>query len=176
MEEKKYLNEEQYQKTVVKIKKIGKPLLIIGIILLVIGIILSIIGFTGYSSGIFKGASGIFDSIENSAYNDDPYNTFSSGTKSISSTASSLGVYFALFAIGGVVGFIGFGLTVAGAIMLIVAHQREVKEFAAQSTLPVTKEIVDDVTPTVSKAAGSIAKEVSKGIAEGKEEIKKGDE
>ncbi len=44
MEEKKYLNEEDYQRYTAKLKKVGKILLIVGLILLVLSIGLIVAG------------------------------------------------------------------------------------------------------------------------------------
>ena len=45
MEEKKYLNEEDYQRYTTKLKKVGKILLIVGLVLFIIGCIFIILLF-----------------------------------------------------------------------------------------------------------------------------------
>ena len=125
MEEKKYLNEEKYQQTVGKLKRIGKPVLIIGIILLVLGIIMLIIGMVGSSSA---GVNGFINAVnEGSKAANGSYDAVTSGTSIVSTTVSNMGLFIALFIIGSIIGFIGFGLTVAGAIILVIAHEREIK-------------------------------------------------
>lgn len=46
---------------------------------------------------------------------------------------------------------------------------REIAAFATQQGMPVAKETIDEITPTVANAAGTIAKEISKGINSNKE-------
>ena len=47
---KEYLNEEHYQKTSTKFKKVAKTVLIIGIVMVVVGIILFVLGAFGIGS------------------------------------------------------------------------------------------------------------------------------
>ncbi len=152
MEEKKYLNEENYQRAAKKLKSTGKVILIIGIIILLAGIVCLITGFIKFSTG------GL-DAVQ-----------------SFGTDVSGVGNGFALFVIGMFGLFLGGLLATIGGVMLFVGYQREIKAFTTQQAMPVVKETVNEVTPTVASAAGSIAKEVSKGIAEGKEEAQKGDE
>lgn len=77
--------------------------------------------------------------------------------------------------------FGGFIIVASGMISLSVymfAKRREILAFGAQTIIPVAKEVVDDVAPTIGKAGatiakemapvyGDIAKEISKGIKEG---------
>ena len=135
--ENQYLNEEKYMKNKNKIKKVGKILLIIGIVILILGIVLQVIGFIGFGSEFNQDIS---------ANNVD--NTF--GT-------------FGLISGGMFSVFIGVSLMMAGGISMIIAHSREINEFSAQSTIPVAKEAVNEMAPS----AGTVAKEVTKGIKEG---------
>ena len=198
MEENKYLNEEKYQQTVGKMKKAGKIILIIGIIISVVGSAMAITGFVSLASKVSSGAEGVFNTISDYSDNDyrikkynsdesfedrynstiDEYNDYLDSyyesqknvTDNLKDTTSNMGLFIALFIIGLCISGLGFPMIIVGGILLLVAHNREIKAFAAQSTIPVAKEVVDDVTPTVSKAVGSVAKEVSKGIKEGIEE------
>ena len=146
MENKKYLNEEEYQKNAAKLKKIGKIVLIIGIVMLVVGIILIITGFISFGT---TGASLVND-----------------GDNIVGATKGILGGV-GVFAIGTFLCPIGFGTTVAGGAILYIAHQREIQAFTTQQDMPIIKESIEEMTPTTSKAAGTVAKEIAKGIKEG---------
>ena len=149
MEENKYLNEEKYQATAKKIKKIGKT------VLLVIGIVCTIIGFVTFST------TGI-----------NTVTSFTDDVPDFSGLGSGVGLGFVLFLIGMFGDGIGSTLTMIGGVMLFIGYKREIQAFTTQQAMPVVKETVNDVTPTVSKAAGSVAKEISKGIMEAREELK----
>ena len=75
---------------------------------------------------------------------------------------------------------------IAGSIY-IFAKRREILSFQAQQVMPVAQEGIEKMAPTVGKAGasiakemapvyGDIAKEISKGIKQGKEEAEKTDE
>ena len=145
MQENKYLNEERYQQSVNKIKKISKILLIIGISLLIVGIILIVLGFMGFGKTATNGMNS-FD---------------------FQSTSSRI---FGLTVLGGFMIFIGFGLTFGGIITTVVAHGREIKAFTVQQTMPIAKEGIETIAPSVGKAAETISKSIARGIAEGKKE------
>lgn len=148
MENEKYLSEERYQKNNQKVKKVGKILLIIGIITLVLGFILTVLGFLGFGNTAIN-------TINNDA---------------MEKTAKGIFGSIGLFAIGGFFDSIGFTLTAAGAITMLVAHRREINAYATQQVMPIAQEGIEKITPTISNAAGEIAKGISKGIKEGKEE------
>lgn len=141
--EKEYLSEERYQKNNQKIKKIGKILLIIGIIILIISYIMIVLGFMGFGNTAI-----------NSISNND----------TIEKTAHSIFGNFGLFAVGGFINSIGFTLTIAGAITMFIAHRREIAAFTTQQVMPVAQEGIEKITPTIAKAAGSIAQSISNGI------------
>lgn len=63
-----------------------------------------------------------------------------------------------------------FGVIVAGLIMLFVGNQRKISAYMTQQQIPVAKEAIDEMAPTVGSAAGEIAKGVVKGINEAKED------
>ena len=52
MEEKKYLNEEDYQRYTAKLKKVGKILLIVGLILFIVSIGLIVAGSITFGSTV----------------------------------------------------------------------------------------------------------------------------
>lgn len=78
----------------------------------------------------------------------------------------NLGIY----ALGGFVSSAGFVLLIVGGVMAYMAHRREITAYTTQQTMPIKKETINDITPTVADAAGTIAKSVSQGFEEGKKE------
>ena len=55
-------------------------------------------------------------------------------------------------------------------ITFTIAFRREMFAFTLQQTMPLAQEGVEKMTPTAAKSAGTIAKEVTKGIREGLKE------
>lgn len=180
MEQEKYLSEEKYQETNKKVKKTSKTLLIIGAILLVIGIIMIIAGFISFKNAQNKAmnsfnnsASNLFDSFNNSINNDDGEEFVNSMKKSVTARTDSSKDSFTsigLFALGGFISSAGFVLLIVGGVMAYMAHRREITAYTTQQTMPIKKETINDITPTVADAAGTIAKSVSQGFKEGKKE------
>lgn len=170
MDNQKLLSEEKYQQNNAKVKKVGKTLLIIGIITLVIGIIFIIVGFV--STG--NSASNAVDTFGNNAINNfnsvdqdtvmvrvqDTFNNTKDTTKGM---FGSIG----LFALGGFLNFIGFVLTIAGGISMFIAHRREIIAYTTQQVMPVAQEGIEKMAPTVGNAVGTIGKSIAKGIKEG---------
>jgi len=151
MENEKLLSEERYQRNNKKVKGIGKILLIVGIITLVVSFIILILGLMGFGDTIVSG-------------------TQYSETGNINKIAKGAFGSFGLVALGGFINTIGFTLTIAGGITMLVAHRREITAYTTQQVMPVAKEGIEQITPTVANAAGSIAKDITKGIQEGKKE------
>ena len=54
-----------------------------------------------------------------------------------------------------------------GVLYLSLIKRREIMAYTIQQVMPVAKEGIDKISPTVAKATGNIAKEVTKGIKEG---------
>lgn len=139
----KILNEDKYQKTKQKLKKVGKILLITGGIFLVIGLILLIMGF-------FSSTQMISD--------------FESGPENAAGSVSK-------FAIGGFLFAVGFAFAMIGIVVLLVAHNRDISSFAASSTMPVVKEVTeytaDNIAPSIGKGLGHVTSGVATGIAKG---------
>lgn len=83
---------------------------------------------------------------------------------------------FGLIFVGVLMMSVGNPCTIAGIVMTIIAHKRELSSFAASSTLPVVNDsvnyIADNTMPAVNKSVGGLFEEIaggiSKGIAEGK--------
>lgn len=170
MENKEYLSEERYQQSNAKVKKVGKSLLIIGIVTLVIGLILLIIGFIGAGNSAISG----FDSMSKSITND--FNSLGQGGISINvggikDTASGMFGNIGLFAVGGFMITIGFGLIVAGGMIMLIAHRREITAYTTQQVMPIAQEGIQKMAPTVGNAMGTIGKEIAKGIKEGINEV-----
>ncbi len=146
MEEKKeYLNEEEYQKNNVKVKKAGKIVIIVGLSMLVVGIILIIIGVLGIGT---------------------------EATNSLESEVKPIGILlgFGGFAVGGTLTTTGIFVTVVGLmIRFLIGNKREITAYTTQQVMPVAKEGIEKMAPT----AGKVAKEVAKGIKEGINEADK---
>lgn len=154
MQNNEYLSEERYQQNNAKVKKVGKVLLIVGIIVLVVSFILTVVGFMSFGNTAVSG----FDS----------FNSFGKGNEidTMKNTAGSAFGSMGLFALGGFMGTVGFLLTGAGAIVMFIAHRREITAYTTQQVMPVAQEEIEKITPTVANAAGSIAKSISQGIQE----------
>lgn len=174
MDNQKLLSEEKYQQNNAKVKKVGKMLLIIGVITLVISIALIIIGFvsTGNSASnafdkIGSNAINNFNSMDQNTVINEAQNTFNSTKDTAKGMFGSVG----LFALGGFLNFIGFALTIAGGVVMFIGHRREITAYTTQQVMPVAQEGIEKITPTVANAAGSIAQSISKGIQEGKNEV-----
>ena len=147
----KYINEEKYQINNKKVKKVSKLLLIFGLVILIIGLVCMVLSFLNFKTS----ASESINCLNN---NCDP----------ISGMFNSFG----MFAIGGFFIFIGSGLLMFGGVLTLTAHRREISAYTATQAMPVFKESVEEVTPTMSKASGTIAKDVTKGVKEGLKEEK----
>ena len=82
-----------------------------------------------------------------------------------------------LTAVAGFAGVFGLPILAIGAYLrFVIANGRNITSYFAQQQMPIAKEGIEKATPVVGKAAGSIAKEISKGIQEGKAESAKGEE
>ena len=144
MEEKKYLNEEDYQRYNAKVKKAGKILLIVGLSLLIVSIALIVIGSIGFGSvAINNDESKIFNTM-------------------------------GLFAVGSFMSVFSFGIASVGGMCLFVAHRREITAYTTQQVMPIAKEGMEEMAPTAAKvteqmapAAGKVAEEVAKGVKKG---------
>lgn len=146
--QKEFLNEESYQQTNTKVKKIGKVLLIIGACLLGLGFIFLLCGLLGFGGQISSGFAG--------------------GQESINPTGIFGG--FGLFAVGAFLMPPGFLLTAVGVILrFFIGNRREITAYTAQQVMPVAQEGIEKMAPTF----GTVAKEISKGIHEGKNEANK---
>ena len=150
MENNKYLNEEQYQQNAKKLKKIGKIVLIIGILMLVLGAVFLVLGFSGF------GKTGISAASETGL--------------SPEQTAKGILGGFGLFALGGFLDTFGFFVTGIGIMITVMAHRREITAFTTQQVMPVAKEGINEMAPTIGNAAGEIAKGIKKGINEANKE------
>lgn len=75
---------------------------------------------------------------------------------------------YVIFYFLGIGAFIMFG--VAALVVYFIAKKREIAAFTIQQSMPIAKEAIDKMAPTVGNAAGEIAKGITEGIKEGKKE------
>ena len=145
--EKKYLNEEEYIRNNKKVNRVGKVVLITGIILIIFAVLLMVISFLGLKNTV-------------NVYN------FNSTDDSFNLVTNSMFGSFGLFAIAVFLSFIGFTCLMFGAVLTLTSHRREITAYTTQQAMPIVKETMDEVTPSAAKAAGTVAKEVTKGVKE----------
>ena len=150
MEKNKYLNEEQYQQNEKKFKRTGKIVLIVGICMLILGFVFLVLGFAGF------GKTGISAASE-------------TGLNSEQTAKGVLGG-FGLFALGGFLDTFGLFVTGIGGMIMFMAHRREITAFTTQQVMPVAKEGIDEIAPTIGNVAGEIAKGIKKGLNEANKE------
>lgn len=172
MQKQEYLSEERYQQSNAKVKKLGRILLITGIVTLVISFILLIVGFVGAGNSAMDG----FNSMNNGIIND--FNSMRNDgihidVSGVQNTAGGIFGNIGLFAIGSFMLTIGFGLTVVGGIVMFIAHRREITAYTTQQVMPIAQEGIQKMAPTVGSAIGTIGKELAKGIKEGINEANK---
>ena len=142
MENNKYLNEEQYQQNAKKLKRIGKITIIVGILLLVLGVIFFVLGFSQFGKASVASETMI---------NPD---------KAAEGVFGSFGLLF----LGGTLDSLGFFVTAIGIGITIIAHKREITAFTTQQVMPVAKEGINEMAPTIGNAAGEIAKGIKEGL------------
>ena len=138
MEEKKYLNEEDYQRYTTKLKKVGKILLIVGLILFVVSIGLIVAGSITFGSTVV--------------------------TENVNSVLGGMG----LFAIGGFMSVFTFAMAGVGGMILFIAHRREITAYTTQQVMPIAKEGAEEIAPAAGKVAKEVAKGVKEGLSEDK--------
>ena len=193
MDEKKYLNEEKYQKT-------EKGITVFAILILVVGLLIG--GFLIYR-GIAKPATSKVDVLEknleekrneliskgieydkSSKYTDgekydlyiitkalDPSfqycefdecknnsitKEYCAAKNSISEFSNRTSIMFGAF-----ICIVTFMIFVS---VLTFAKRRHILAFTTQQTMPVAKESIDEMAPTIGNAAGEIAKGIKNGL------------
>lgn len=140
---KKYLTEENYQRSNKKVKTIGSVLMIIGLILLGIGITFIILGALGIGNEITTG-------LESGQDITNPKGILSG---------------FGGFAIGVFTIPSGLFLTSVGAMVrFLIGNRREITAYSVQQTMPIAKEGIEEMAPVIGNAAGEIAKGIKKGL------------
>ena len=97
-------------------------------------------------------------------------NSMKESVTSAKSSSNDTFTSFILLALGCFVSSAGVVLLIIGGVMAYMAHRREITAYITQQTMPIKKETINDITPTVADAAGTIAKSVSQGFEEGKKE------
>ena len=70
-------------------------------------------------------------------------------------------IYAPLYIFGIII--IGEALFISG-IIFFIAHRREITAFTTQQVMPVAKEGIEQMSPTIGKAAGKIAKGIKEGL------------
>ena len=157
MNKQEYLSEEKYQQNNAKVKKVGKILLIVGIVTLLISFILIIVGFVGAGNSAMNNFNSINNDIINNfdSFNENGVNVDFGG---VQNAASGIFGNIGLFAVGGFLLTIGFGLTIAGGIAMFIAHRREITAFTAQQVMPIAQEGIEKIAPSVGNAMGTIGK------------------
>ena len=60
--------------------------------------------------------------------------------------------------------FIIIASCMIGGSIFMFAHRREIAAFTTQQVMPVAKEGIDEIAPTIGKAAGDIAKGIKEGL------------
>lgn len=193
MQEKKYLNEEKYRKTEKTITFIAVLVLIVGLciggFLIYKGVAkpetskidelkvqletkkqeleskgVNYSGFAKYSDGEAYDLKIItdaldpsfdyctFDEYKNNSMTKD-YCSAKNITGNLASTPSTMfGVIICIAT-----------CTIAG-FMLMIAKRRHFLAFSVQQAMPVVKEGIDEIAPTIGNAAGEIAKGIKKGL------------
>ena len=198
MTENKYLNEEKYQKAEKKITIVAVLILLVGIclggFLIYKGAVkpgagkvedlkvqlenkkieleskgIKYSSFTKYYDGdaydlmiITNALDPSFEYCEFSEYkNNSLTKEYCSAKNSIDDFAST--------------GFIIFGVFICIATLMIfstiifIAKRRKILAFSAQQVMPIAKEGIDEMAPTIGNAAGEIAKGIKKGLSDEKE-------
>ena len=130
--ENKYLNEEQYQKANRKIKIAGTIVIVLGLALLGFGIYTLIM------------SSKIVEPSMNSS------NWFSVSSSKMK--MQSMGMFMVIPSI--------FVIIVGCMIRFVIPNQRQIMAYKLQQMIPLTKEGVEEMTPTMKK----VASEITKGI------------
>ena len=77
--------------------------------------------------------------------------------------------YIPLYMIGGFI--IAVSCMISFSIYMFI-KRREILAFTAQQVMPVAQEGIEKMSPTIGKAAGSVAEEITKGIKEGLKDSK----
>lgn len=100
---------------------------------------------------------------------------FGIGTLTIFNDVST-GLYLICLVVSFIVGILGFCLALAGGILMLIGHDREIKTFVDNKAVPEAKKVVKDVTKEVDKVSPKVTKaadEVVKGIEKGIDAFKK---
>lgn len=139
MENKEFLNEEEY-------KKINKKVKIGGLIVLLIGVCLVIGGIAVVVSASFMKVPSMGDS-----------NWFDASSAQMGRQA--LGAFMIIP---------GIFVTVVGCMIRFgIANRREIMAYQLQQMMPLAQEGTEKMTPTAAKSSRTIARETVKGIKEG---------
>ncbi len=195
MTENKYLNEEKYQKAEKKITLVAVLILVIGLgiggFLIYKGVAKPGTGkvedlkvqlenkkseleskgvkydaFTKYSDGeaydlkiITNALDPSFEHCDFSEYKNNPLTKeYCSAKNSIDDFASTGFIMFGVF--------ICFATFMVSLSIMFVAKRRQILAFSAQQVMPIAKEGINEMAPTIGNAAGEIAKGIKKGLSD----------
>lgn len=198
MEEKKYLNEKKYQKNEKVITFLALIILVIGLSvggfliyrgiakpnaskvetlkvelekkkseLEAKGVVYS--NFAKYTDGEayeLKIITDVLDpSFDHCSFEEYKNNSitkdYCKAKNSVGEMATSLSIMFGIFIC------LAFGMISFSIFM--IAKRRHILAFTAQQAIPVVKEGIDEMAPTLGNAVGEIAKEIKKGLSDDEE-------
>ena len=146
MDNKEYLNEEQYKKSNKKVKTIGLIVMIIGLCL------------------IFMGISFLADASQMEVPQMGAENRYEIKSAKIGKQATGSAMIIP-----------GFGITLIGCMLrFIVGNRRNIMAYQMQQVMPIAQEGMEKMTPTLKNITnemapsyGTVAKEIAKGIKAG---------
>ncbi|MBQ6130458.1 hypothetical protein IJI72_02090 [Candidatus Saccharibacteria bacterium] len=185
MSNQEYLTEENYRKGQNTLKLIATVILIVSIIA---GVLLITLGIIEKSTGSNNASAISFSDVEDRANADfetatsqmleesrqqaeDMERKFDSSVEAtrreFDADVAAINRNFGST----VMIMVGVFILIAGAMLsgflFLIAHRREVTAFGVQQMMPIAKEATEKITPTVAKAAGTVAKTVTEGITRG---------
>ena len=141
MAKKEYLSEEEYQKNNKKVKIAGTIIIAIGLCIICAAV------YTLISASRMNVPDSMWDP-----------NWFEYSTAQMEKESTGM---FMLIP--------GIFVTVVGCMVrFVVANQRSIMAYQAQQAMPIAKEGIEKMSPTLGTAAKEIAKGVKEGMSEGK--------
>lgn len=149
-EKKEYLNEERYQKTKRKFITLALVVLLIGLIS----------GGLLIKLGITRSNEANLNELRAQKTAESRSNGFSARYYELDNKINRVEMAPLFYILGG---FIVITTSMISGSIYVFTKRREITAFTAQQVMPVAKEGIDEMAPTV----GSAAKEVAKGIKEG---------
>ena len=158
-EKKEYLSEEKYQKN-------KKKIVLFALIILLIGLIS---GGLFIKIGVTRSGEANLSELKGLKKEEFHSNGFSSKYYELDSQINRVEMAPLFYMLGG---FIIIATSMISGSIYVFAKRREITAFTTQQVMPVVKEGIEEMAPTV----GGAAKEVAKGVKEGLNEADKEDE